>query len=175
MSLYNDWTQMVIDYVKHKGEAAFWKEYGGIEKNIYSRILSNHNNKVTGVLKELAEQYDTTPMFFMGFLDGINDSLTNPLNLEETEEDANLELDIDFEKLYFNMLDAKADYLYHLPQWAGIFSPEKRKGITKQYRESKVIVNTNKIGRNDPCPCGSGKKYKKCCGRNINEAATTTE
>jgi len=25
-------------------------------------------------------------------------------------------------------------------------------------------VNTNKVGRNDPCPCGSGKKYKKCCG-----------
>lgn len=23
----------------------------------------------------------------------------------------------------------------------------------------------NKVGRNDPCPCGSGKKYKKCCGR----------
>jgi preprotein translocase subunit SecA len=24
----------------------------------------------------------------------------------------------------------------------------------------------SEIGRNDPCPCGSGKKYKKCCGRN---------
>ena len=24
-----------------------------------------------------------------------------------------------------------------------------------------------KIGRNDPCPCGSGKKYKKCCGKDI--------
>ena len=23
------------------------------------------------------------------------------------------------------------------------------------------------VGRNDPCPCGSGKKYKKCCGRNV--------
>ena len=23
------------------------------------------------------------------------------------------------------------------------------------------------IGRNDPCPCGSGKKYKKCCGANL--------
>ncbi|MBR1588378.1 MAG: SEC-C domain-containing protein, partial [Kiritimatiellae bacterium] len=23
------------------------------------------------------------------------------------------------------------------------------------------------VGRNDPCPCGSGKKYKKCCGRNL--------
>ena len=25
--------------------------------------------------------------------------------------------------------------------------------------------NNNKIGRNDPCPCGSGKKYKQCCGK----------
>jgi uncharacterized protein YecA (UPF0149 family) len=33
--------------------------------------------------------------------------------------------------------------------------------------ESKVIqmpINRVKINRNDPCPCGSGKKYKKCCG-----------
>ena len=28
------------------------------------------------------------------------------------------------------------------------------------------IVNASpKVGRNDPCPCGSGKKYKKCCGK----------
>ena len=27
------------------------------------------------------------------------------------------------------------------------------------------IVNEPKIGRNDPCPCGSGKKYKRCCGK----------
>ncbi|HOK43165.1 MAG TPA: SEC-C metal-binding domain-containing protein, partial [Thermoclostridium caenicola] len=26
---------------------------------------------------------------------------------------------------------------------------------------------TAKVGRNDPCPCGSGKKYKKCCGSNL--------
>ena len=28
----------------------------------------------------------------------------------------------------------------------------------------KTVVNKDKVGRNDPCPCGSGKKYKKCCG-----------
>ncbi|MEW5771922.1 MAG: YchJ family protein [Thermodesulfobacteriota bacterium] len=28
-----------------------------------------------------------------------------------------------------------------------------------------VVRETPKIGRNEPCPCGSGKKYKKCCGR----------
>ena len=29
----------------------------------------------------------------------------------------------------------------------------------------KVKTAAEKVGRNDPCPCGSGKKYKKCCGR----------
>ena len=28
-----------------------------------------------------------------------------------------------------------------------------------------VVRSTPKVGRNDPCPCGSGKKYKKCCGQ----------
>lgn len=32
--------------------------------------------------------------------------------------------------------------------------------------KKKPVVNKNHIGRNDPCPCGSGKKYKNCCGRN---------
>ena len=31
--------------------------------------------------------------------------------------------------------------------------------------QRKPIVKKNKVGRNDPCPCGSGKKYKPCCGR----------
>ena len=31
--------------------------------------------------------------------------------------------------------------------------------------EVKPVRNDNKIGRNDPCPCGSGKKYKHCCGK----------
>jgi preprotein translocase subunit SecA len=30
----------------------------------------------------------------------------------------------------------------------------------------KTVVKNSKVGRNDPCPCGSGKKYKKCCGAN---------
>ena len=31
--------------------------------------------------------------------------------------------------------------------------------------ETPTVRETPKVGRNDPCPCGSGKKYKKCCGR----------
>ncbi len=32
----------------------------------------------------------------------------------------------------------------------------------------EIRANTHKVGRNDPCPCGSGKKYKKCCFLKIN-------
>lgn len=36
----------------------------------------------------------------------------------------------------------------------------------KKIEKESVIVSELKVGRNDPCPCGSGKKYKKCCGKN---------
>lgn len=49
--------------------------------------------------------------------------------------------------------------------WDGILSPETRKAITKDFNRSRIVVKEDKVGRNDPCPCGSGKKYKFCCGR----------
>jgi preprotein translocase subunit SecA len=39
----------------------------------------------------------------------------------------------------------------------------------KKNPDNKPAISSLKVGRNDPCPCGSGKKYKKCCGRNIDE------
>ncbi|MFQ7775029.1 MAG: SEC-C metal-binding domain-containing protein, partial [Anaerotignum faecicola] len=47
-----------------------------------------------------------------------------------------------------------------------IYDAETRKHFALEQKKSKTIVKGEKIGRNDPCPCGSGKKYKKCCGRN---------
>jgi preprotein translocase subunit SecA len=41
-------------------------------------------------------------------------------------------------------------------------APETRPPGEKQ---KPVVRESAKVGRNDPCPCGSGKKYKKCCGR----------
>ena len=69
------------------------------------------------------------------------------------------------EKLYYNMVGAKAEWLYKLPQWDSILTEEKRKELYKAQKASTTIVKGPKVGRNDPCPCGSGKKYKKCCGR----------
>jgi preprotein translocase subunit SecA len=38
-------------------------------------------------------------------------------------------------------------------------------GDSSQHKKKPVKRDGGKVGRNDPCPCGSGKKYKKCCGR----------
>lgn len=167
MSLYKDWTDMVVDYVKENGEEAFWQDYGTIEQRVYTKVLGNHDKSLKGTIEVLAKEHETELNFFMGFLDGINDSLETPLDLEAMEKDSEIDIKIDFEKLYFNMLDAKADYLYTLPQWEGIFSKEKRKEIKGEWAKTKTIVNEVKIGRNDPCTCGSGKKYKKCCGKAV--------
>ena len=43
---------------------------------------------------------------------------------------------------------------------------EKMLNPDKKIQSSKTIVSGTKIGRNEPCPCGSGKKYKKCCASN---------
>ncbi len=82
------------------------------------------------------------------------------------KRDSVVTLDIDLEKLYYNMVAAKADWLYNLPQWNNLLSEERRKELYKAQKSSTTIVKGKKIGRNDPCPCGSGKKYKFCCGRN---------
>ncbi|MFR5266406.1 SEC-C metal-binding domain-containing protein [Clostridium sp.] len=164
MSLYKQWTDMVVDYVRTKGEDAFWNEYSDIETRIYKDLLASKEVKKT-TIEDLAKEYNASVEFIMGFVDGINDSLKSEYDLEKVEANTELVLDIDFEKLYFNMLDAKADYLYTLPQWDGIFSEEKRAEIEVAYKKSKTIVKEPKVGRNDPCPCGSGKKYKKCCGK----------
>jgi preprotein translocase subunit SecA len=37
-------------------------------------------------------------------------------------------------------------------------------GIIEEHENKPKIDTTRKIGRNELCPCGSGKKYKKCCG-----------
>ena len=101
----------------------------------------------------------------VGFLDGIDESLKNPNPIEEMDENTQVNLGYDKEKLYYNMVAAKADWLYVLPMWNDLLPAEKRKELYKQQKASGTIRKEKKIGRNDPCPCGSGLKYKKCCGK----------
>jgi len=165
MSLYKQWLDLMEGQTDETFEA-FWKEYSETETRVYAHILESKEPRLTGKFSELAAKFEADPVIFMGFLDGIQTSLNNPFELDAVTEDTDINLDIDFEKLYFNMLKADADYLYTLKAWEGIFSEDKIMQIIKDFKRSKIVHKEKEPGRNDPCPCGSGKKYKKCCGAN---------
>ena len=143
-----------------------WNDYFEKEKGIYEKLLKNPDEVVTGTVAELAKKYKVSQMIMTGFLDGINDSLKNPNPIETMEADTEVNLGFDKELLYKNMVAAGADWLYKLPQWNDIFDEEKQKELYKEQKASQTIRKEAKVYPNDPCPCGSGKKYKKCCGKN---------
>lgn len=168
MALLETWRNLAYgDGLNDKERERLWNRYFSIEKGIYEKILSEPTQIIEGSVKELAEQYETELLIMTGFLDGINESLKGYQNpIDTMEEDTIVKIEIDPEKLYYNMVEAKADWLYNLPMWNDILPQDKRKELYKAQKASGTIVKGHKIGRNDPCPCGSGLKYKKCCGKN---------
>lgn len=165
MGLYADWLALCEQPRPDAAQQEYWDRYFAAETENYRKILTSGQLVYDGTLEELAASFSMEPVVFCGFLDGINTSLTEPLELETLEPEMVLHLEIDLEKLYYNMLAAKASWLYGLPEWEERLSAQRRHEITKEYRSAQVFVKEKTVGRNDPCPCGSGKKYKKCCGR----------
>lgn len=167
MSLLQQWRDHAYNQdMNSRSGQMFWASYFNVEKEIYKKLLAEPTKVWEGTVAELAKGFDTELSAFVGFLDGINDSLVTPNPIEEMEEETVVALNYDKEKLYYNMVGAKADWLYELEEWEPLLSEDKRKELFKEQRNSGTIVKDKKIGRNDPCPCGSGKKYKHCCGAN---------
>ena len=165
MALLEQWRTYAEEQQSGPQGPQFWKAYFDRETEIYKRILESKPRKNT--VKGYAEKYGVDLMTMVAFLDGINDSLKEQNPLETMEEDTEVNLNYDKELLYKNMVEAKAEWLYTLPQWDNLLTGERRKELYKEQKLSKTVVKGQKIGRNDPCPCGSGKKYKKCCGRDL--------
>ena len=166
MGLLQEWREYAYGVELNSKEGkAIWDKYFEQEKAIYQQLLAAPEEVVSGTVQELADKYGMELNYMVGFLDGIDESLKEPNPIETMDEDTVVSLAFDKERLYKNMVAAKADWLYELPQWKEIFSEEELKKFYKEQKESTTIRKPKKIGRNDPCPCGSGKKYKKCCGR----------
>ncbi len=167
MLLLEQWRELAYNEKTSQEQLKrIWDAYFAAEKGIYEQLLSNPDEVVTGTVQELADKYQVPILTMTGFLDGINDSLVEKNPIEEMEEDTQVNLGFDKTLLYKNMVAADADWLYNLEQWDGIFDEDTRKALYKEQKASTTIVKGEKIYPNDPCPCGSGKKYKKCCGRN---------
>lgn len=166
-TLLDKWRAKAYDEQADKASLQkLWVDYFQKEKEIYQELLKNPDEEVKGTVKELAKKYKVDVMTMTGFLDGINDSLKVANDIETMEEETEVSLGFDKELLYKNMVAAEADWLYNLTEWDSIFDAETKKALYKEQKSSTTIVKEAKIYPNDPCPCGSGKKYKKCCGKN---------
>ena len=166
MGLLQEWREYAYGVeLGSKEGRAIWDKYFEQEKAIYQQLLAAPEEVVSGTVQELADKYGMELNYMVGFLDGINESLKEPNPIEEMEADTVVKLPIDLESLYYHMVEAGADWLYELPEWDELLTPERRKELYREQKKSGTIVKERKVGRNEPCPCGSGKKYKYCCGR----------
>lgn len=74
-----------------------------------------------------------------------------------------------FEEMIHSIQEETLHLLYHIKVQKSMPKREKVAEPIEANRGNEAanqpVVKGEKVGRNDPCPCGSGKKYKKCCGR----------
>lgn len=168
MTLFELWNNYGED-AKERSVEEYKKvveNYLGRERDVYNYLLSNMDEVVEGTIAELGKRFNMDEVEFLGFVDGINSSLVNgEYDLTDFTGESTVRLAFDLKKLYWNMLDAKAEWLYGLPQWATLLTDAEKAEIKRDYNKTKTVVKAKKVGRNEPCTCGSGKKYKQCCGR----------
>lgn len=148
-----------------------------IEEYLYNKITQNYEEKIKDVPKEIKDEFEKAislrviDLHWMEHINmmsllreaiGLRGSVENPLRAYTAE---GFEL---FDKL-INVID-KETALYLMR--AEVRQNAERKQVVK----GEAVNDTNKtkkqqpkksekIGRNEPCPCGSGKKYKQCCGK----------
>jgi len=164
MLLFDAWKRIAFDRQNQPVKHVF-DEFLAKEKTAYITILKEKRTKIEGTVAALADEFRMTAVQFCAFLDGIHECVDGLPSVTEIEETTEIAFNIEFERLYKQMVEYKADPLYTLPEWDVVFPQEKQKELYREQKSSHTVVrNEAKIGRNDPCACGSGKKHKKCCG-----------
>ena len=154
MSLMEDWEVLANQYNTDQATAQkFWTDYYMQEKAVYEKMLTEPVEVEKGTVAELAEKYGMDVVRFGGFLDGINESLKTPNPVDTIVAESEVTVDIDLEKLYYNMVAAKADWLYNLPQWDALLTEERRKELVKDVHklaeESKVAIRSIRRDANE--------------------------
>lgn len=167
MGLLESWHEIAYDTTDQKAMQKVWEKYFKEEKEIYKKILTSPDTEIVGTVENLAKDYDMDTIYFVGFLEGINESIEKPNPVEKLKESSKVKIKIKPEELYYNMVKAKASWLYELTEWEPVLTKEKRNELYRKCKEAQIVKRDgDKVYPNDPCPCGSGKKYKKCCGKN---------
>ena len=108
MSLLKEWRDYAYGLDDRTPEGKeFWLNYFTVEKGIYQQLLKNPDEVVEGTVQELADKYETTLQLMVGFLDGIDESLKTPNNIEEMEADT--KVDAELQRLMAEMGTSTSD------------------------------------------------------------------
>ena len=121
MTLYENWMNKAFSK-DGKSMEAVWDDFLPKEQKIYEYILGEKVNVLEGAVSELAFRFGVTAEEIIAFIDGINEALPKPYDMNELEENSSVRLEIDFEKLYKKLVEYKAEHLYKLPQWDNIYT-----------------------------------------------------
>jgi hypothetical protein len=164
MTLYETWIKTAYDQ-QGQTNKKFWNSYMPLETQVYEDILAEGTGIINMPLGDFAKKYNLRAEYAVGFLDGIGGALDEAVDVEKIDVDYVIDIKINFEKLFKKMVEYKAKHLYTLPGWENLFSTEQQEVMIDEQRRSGTFTADEKPGRNDPCHCNSGKKYKKCCGQ----------
>ena len=113
MTLYETWLASAY-YRNGRTNERTWADYIPREQAIYEDIIGNKLTSLSGTVTELAERYNVPKAYIAGFVDGINETQPEKIELETLTDDTQINLVIDLEKLYKQMAEYKADHLYSL-------------------------------------------------------------
>ena len=149
-----------------------------ISEYIYNIVVDDYNKKLEDIPKEIQDDFEKSislriiDKYWMDQLDAMEElkegvglrgyAQSNPLQvyaLEGFQMFDNMLASISAEISEF-LLNAEVRQNIEREEIKNIRTNDGKEGV-----KSKPKKADKKVGRNDPCPCGSGKKYKQCCGK----------
>lgn len=154
------------------------KPFAEVVDLINDRILAEYEEKIKDIPHEVSEEFEkviTLNIVDKFWTEHINtmDHLREGIHLRGYGQENPLRAyTVEGFELFDNMLQGiDAEITFFLTK-SEITQNQERQDISKskmtnegEVKSKKASIRKQKIGRNDPCPCGSGKKYKNCCGK----------
>lgn len=184
MTNYIQDLEMELGYVGQTKEEYFKKRIKYCEEML--EVLSEkHQLTIENTKRAIADSYyalgnkekcdslyagwlDEDPQWGWGYI-GWSDCYgfgTNKINPDQTRAEEIIRLALEKE----DVRDREDVLMRGAEIYEELGQIEKAKELEKEMkslrRQANTLIKPAKIGRNDPCPCGSGQKYKKCCGQN---------
>ena len=155
------------------------KKQGALIDEIMQQVNDLYQARVTYFAEQGLNFSEIERMLFLQIIDSAwkqnlyeLDQLQSSVSLRGyAQKDPLIEYQKESYKLYSSMLNRVRDlmvgYIFRLQLPPRRTAAERAQQAAAKNPNQQEGQPSKRIGRNDPCPCGSGKKYKKCCGANL--------